>query len=72
MSLRRHIFRNETTEPTVHGCMAEQHRAKCHDGAVIPLARTGAQQELVKENPCISCPSIFAPAWTTSHRYALA
>ncbi|EYC29343.1 hypothetical protein Y032_0006g2923 [Ancylostoma ceylanicum] len=37
-------------EPTLYGCMTEQHRIKCHDGIDVPLACTGAQQELIKEN----------------------
>ncbi|EYC43537.1 hypothetical protein Y032_0490g2380 [Ancylostoma ceylanicum] len=50
MSLRRHIFRNERAEPTICCCMVDEHRVKRIDGITVPLARTGAQQEPIKEN----------------------
>ncbi|EYB82788.1 hypothetical protein Y032_0351g3243 [Ancylostoma ceylanicum] len=50
MSLRGHIFRNERTEPTVYGYVADEDRAKRYDDMVVPVARTGTEQKLVKEN----------------------
>ncbi|EYC32156.1 hypothetical protein Y032_0003g1431 [Ancylostoma ceylanicum] len=61
MSLRRHIFRNEKAEPTICSCMVDEHRVKRIDGITVPLARTGAQQELIKENHLNLLPVNFRP-----------